>query len=168
MKKILIYICCFILIFGMGYFLYVKLFSVNNNALRFDVYLMDVDVSVVGSAKYTEPLISNNTVLNSFSVDLNKPGDRVTYQVKVVNNSNRTVKLADIVKDMPNCIGNSILCSKFTYKIVYTDGTVVKKDDLIGVGIYKIIKVVFDYPGEEDLGKVSVSNLGTFFMYKVM
>ena len=167
MKKILIYICCFVLIFGMGYFLYVKFFSVENNALKFDVYLKDVDVSVVGEAKYTKPLISN-TILNSFSVDLYKPGDRVTYQVKVVNNSNKAVKLADIVKDMPNCVGDSRLCNNFSYKIVYSDGTSVKKDDLIGVGIYKVIKIIFDYPGEENLGRLSASNLGTFFIYKVL
>lgn len=144
------------------------------NVYSFDVHFENVSATVVGRAEYILPEITTTTVFNNFYVVFNSPGDSVTYQVDVVNNSSSDVYLADIVQNEAKCVSEEdvtdglMVCENYQAILTYDDGVSVLKGDIIKSGEKKHLKYTLSYPRDVNLfpkSPTTLDNLGLLLIY---
>lgn len=104
--------------------------------------------SVVGSA--TGGSINIQASSLTFSVNLYKPGDKVTYTVDVKNGGTIDATLNSIsLTGLDTAKSNNV-----NYSVTYSDGSSINTGDLLNIGSSKTLKIVVEY----DYNATSISS----------
>ena len=135
------------------------------------------DASIEGDADVLEDPELSDTVIETFSVKLTKPGDYVTYTFDVTNESeDMDAIIGTFSKPSPTCTGTGtkqaedeeIVCGNLVYTLKYTSNNEqVKKDDTLAAGETKNLTLVVGYDGESlPTNDVEISDLNIAIIYK--
>lgn len=167
MKKLIV----LIVLVALGFVIYNYYPSFLGKTSTWNPHLADVSVSVVGNASYTKPILEG-TVMTDYTVTIEKSGDSVTYQLKLVNDGDFSAKLTDIVKSIPRCKASSpsdekAVCNHLEYTVMNEDGTELEKGFVIPAHSHKKVKLVIGYQEKDSLkNKVLIENLDVDFLFK--
>ena len=146
-------------------------FSKPKATTAWNPHLETLSVSSVGEATYTKPSFLG-TVLTDYTVTFQKSKDSVTYQFKIVNDSDFSAELTSLVKSIPKCKGSSSedkeqICNHLEYSVKNEDGTELTTGTLLAPNSYKRVKLIIGYTGTENPKKpVTVENLDVDFLFK--
>lgn len=104
-----------------------------------------------GSSK-SVPIITSTSISN-FHVNLMRTDDTITYKFKIKNSGAVDAKIKVVSDIIPTCIVNSMnsttdVCSEVSYKLTYSDGTLVKVGDVVSSGTSKEVKLTIEYFGD--------------------
>lgn len=117
----------------------------------------------------SEPSISEGkTIIGGLNVNLNKPGDYVTYTFDIVNAGDLDAKLYSYVKSTPVCTPNNSICDSVEYSLKYTNGNSIEASDTLLVGERKNVTMTIKLSNSVSTmpsDKVELSNLNAVFDY---
>ena len=117
----------------------------------------------------SQPSISEGkTIISGLDVNLNKPGDYVTYTFDIYNAGDLDAKLYNFVKSNPICEPSNVICDSVSYTLKYTNGDSIKNSDTLKTkerrNVTMTIKLddsVTVMPNE----KIEISNINAVFDY---
>lgn len=96
------------------------------------------DHETTGTGVYNKPTYQGMTT--SYQISLSKPGDSVTYYLRIYNEGTLKGEIESIVNANPICTSSTnnsedanLVCNNLIYEITYSDGTAIQAGDVIGV-----------------------------------
>lgn len=121
----------------------------NTQIINWDVRIMNVSTSTVGTAIVDEVDVSN-TMIRDFNVVFTKPGDEVSMTFDVVNKGSLNAKLdyfniGKMVCTYKDGRDATDYCKNIYYVVEYANGNKIEVGDTLDVGQSKKIKVTLKY-----------------------
>lgn len=117
----------------------------------------------------SEPTISTGkTIISGLDVNLNKPGDYVTYTFDIVNAGDLDAKLYSYVKSTPTCTPSNSICDSVEYTLKYTNGNNIETSDTLTVGERKNVTMTLKLNNSVTTmpsDKIEITNLNAVFDY---
>lgn len=109
--------------------------------------------TIVGSAKEKSSPVASSTLIN-FNVELQAPGDMISYTFKIKNSGTIDAKLDSTpsITGIPND-----LKEKLVYTLTYEDGTLIKAGDTLLSGSEKSFKLVITYIDDSTIADQTVA-----------
>jgi hypothetical protein len=146
--------------------------SVLDESNVWNPHIDHLTVSSVGDANYTKPDVWG-TVLINHTVSLQKSGDSVTYQFKLVNNSGYSAILGGIVKSIPRCKGKNasdeeLVCGHLTYSLLDDDGVELREGIILAPKSSKRVKLIvgLSLEASNPTSAVVVDSLDVDFLFQ--
>lgn len=132
--------------------------------------------TIAGQAAVLQAPQLSDTVIETYSVKLTRPGDSVTYTFDVTNEStDMDAIIGTFTKPNPICTGSgtkkdddeSIVCGNLVYTLKYTNGgALVKKDDTLNAGETKNLTLTIGYEGNTlPTNDVEITGLNIAIVY---
>ena len=128
--------------------------------------------TIAGQAAVLQAPQLSDTVIETYSVKLTRPGDSVTYTFDVTNESaDMDAIIGTFTKQTPTCSGSvsdtNIVCPNVSYELRYTSNNeLVKENDTLNAGETKNLKLTISYVGSGlPAGVVDINNLNIAIIY---
>lgn len=132
--------------------------------------------SIAGQASVLQPPQLSDTVIETYSVKLTRPGDSVTYTFDVANEStDMNAVIGTFTKPNPTCVGSGtaqstdegIVCGNLVYTLKYTNGgALVGEDDTLNAGETKNLTLTVGYEGNTlPTNDVEITNMNIAIVY---
>ena len=124
------------------------------------------NVEVVNSKAYdiVNPIVNEkSTSINGGSFVLKSSDDSISYNINVINKGSVDAKITQFIIPEPNC--SNLNCEGLEYDLIYDDGSLVKRGDILKSNEGKTIYLRFRYNGNIS-EPISVNDVKLYIDYK--